>query len=83
MSQTLQAVFENGVLRPLEPVALYEREQVSVTLMRAGNEPWQDHFEYMEPDADDSIPIDEVRAALARIPGSMRDDFIRERDERF
>lgn len=40
MSQTLQAVFEKGILRPLEPLALRERQQVNVTICEtAASEP--------------------------------------------
>lgn len=33
-------------------------------------------------DADHSITLEEVREAMSKIPGSMTDDFRRERDER-
>ncbi|PYT26175.1 MAG: hypothetical protein DMG57_22485, partial [Acidobacteria bacterium] len=32
MEKTVQAVYENGVLHPLEPLALRERQQVTVTI---------------------------------------------------
>jgi hypothetical protein len=37
---------------------------------------------YLEPQADDSIDIGQVRAGLSKISGSMTGDFQRERDER-
>jgi len=46
---------------------------------------WLD-TEYMEEarkDADDSITLESVRAALAKIPGSMSDLIIAEREDRF
>lgn len=79
MSQTLQAIFENGVLRPLTPLHLNESEQVSVTVNRS--EIAEDSFEYLEAEADDTVSLDSVRAALAEIPGTMTADFTRERDE--
>jgi len=36
----------------------------------------------MAPQADDSVTLEHVRLALAKIPGSMLEDFRRERDER-
>lgn len=38
MTQTIRAIFENGVLRPLDPLALEERAEVSVIVndQRAG-----------------------------------------------
>ena len=46
---------------------------------------WLD-TEYMEEarrEADDSITLESVRAALAKIPGSLSDTIISEREERF
>lgn len=34
MLQPIQAIYENGVLRPLQPVSLQEREVVLLTLQR-------------------------------------------------
>jgi hypothetical protein len=33
-------------------------------------------------EADDGVSLEEVRAALAKIPGSLTEDFIAEREER-
>lgn len=35
MTQTLRAVYENGVFRPLEPVHLAQHEEVEVTVRTA------------------------------------------------
>jgi predicted DNA-binding antitoxin AbrB/MazE fold protein len=32
MSRSVQAIYEKGVLRPLEPVNLHENEQVTLTI---------------------------------------------------
>jgi predicted DNA-binding antitoxin AbrB/MazE fold protein len=32
MSQTIRAIYENGVLRPLDTLSLSEREQVRITV---------------------------------------------------
>jgi hypothetical protein len=37
---------------------------------------------YLEAEADDSVTLESVRAALAKIGGSLAEDFRRERDER-
>jgi predicted DNA-binding antitoxin AbrB/MazE fold protein len=37
MTKTVQAVYENGLLRPLEPLSLLENEQVSVTIAADAN----------------------------------------------
>lgn len=84
MSQVLQAIYENGVLRPLEPLALKELQQVTVTVTY-GQGSWPDtaFLKYLEAEADESVTIEQVRAALSGIPGAMTDDFRRERDERY
>ena len=83
MTRSLQAVYENGVLRPLEPLPLKEQQQVTVTVSDDDGD-WLDSsfLRYLETQADESITLEEVRSALAKIPGSMVDDFRRERDER-
>jgi hypothetical protein len=85
MTRTLQAVYEHGVLRPLEPLQL--REQQVVTLSIAGDEPdepWLDTecLAACAREAGDRVSLDEVRAALAKIPGSLTDDFRAEREDR-
>jgi predicted DNA-binding antitoxin AbrB/MazE fold protein len=83
MTQSLQAVFENGVLRPLEPLHLKEQQQVTVTVSDDEGD-WLDtsFLRYLETQADESTTLEEVRSALAKIPGSMVADFRSERDER-
>jgi predicted DNA-binding antitoxin AbrB/MazE fold protein len=84
MTRSLQAIYENGVLRPLEPLTLKEHQQVTVTVSDPADGEWLDvtFLRYLETQADESVTIEQVRAALAKIPGSMVDDFRRERDER-
>ncbi len=47
-------------------------------------EDWLDatFLRYLETQADESVTLEQVRSALAKIPGSMVEDFRRERDER-
>jgi predicted DNA-binding antitoxin AbrB/MazE fold protein len=85
MTKHVQAVYEKGVLRPLEALGLREQQIVNVTVSdEAPQEPWLD-AEYLAEcagEAHDIVSLDEVRAALAKIPGSLTEDFIAERDER-
>jgi len=83
MTRSLRAVYENGVLRPLEPLPLKEHQQVTVTVSDH-EEDWLDatFLRYLERHADESVTLEQVRSALAKIPGSMVDDFRAERDER-
>ena len=42
MSQIIEAVFENGVFRPLQPVQMADREVVSIKVMPLDE--WQSRF---------------------------------------
>jgi predicted DNA-binding antitoxin AbrB/MazE fold protein len=82
MTKNLQAVYEKGVLRPLQPLDLLEHQLVNVSL--SDEEPWLDAecLAGCAREADDAVSLEEVRTALAKIPGSLTEDFIAERDER-
>ena len=84
MTRRLQAIYERGMLRPLEPLPLSEHQEVRVTVCDDENGEWPDtaFLRYLELEADDSVTIEEVRASLSKIPGSMAADFQCERDER-
>ena len=43
MERTFQAVFEKGVLRPLEPLRLKEKSRVTVTLCEENK--WRNEFD--------------------------------------
>ena len=84
--KTVQAVYENGVLRPLEPVLLDNRQEVTVTASNEVDIP-RDHPLVVSPDewadaAGDFISLDEVRSALATIRGSLSEAVIDERRDR-
>ena len=86
MERTLQAVYKDGVLQPLEAVLLEERQQVTVTitdLATAGH----DVAGYFTPEEwaealRDEVSLDEVRRALSTISGSLSDAVIALRQER-
>jgi predicted DNA-binding antitoxin AbrB/MazE fold protein len=86
MEKTLHAVYKDGVLQPLEALALEERQQVTVTI----TEPMtadQDIAGYFTPEewADalhDDVSLDDVRRALSTISGSLSEAVIDLREER-
>jgi predicted DNA-binding antitoxin AbrB/MazE fold protein len=85
MTKHIQAIYQGGVLRPLEPLDLRELQVVNVTITDdALAEHWLDTecLAASVGDADDSVSLEEVRAALAKIPGSLTEDFIAEREDR-
>jgi predicted DNA-binding antitoxin AbrB/MazE fold protein len=87
MVQEIEAVYENGVLRPLSPVKLSESETVHVRI-------WTGDTGMSQPDGAlverartelagrPAVPsIEEVQQAAAVIPGNWSDDIIAERGE--
>jgi hypothetical protein len=83
--KTVQAVYEGGVLRPLDPVPLKDRQEVTVTISDEGDIP-RDHPLLASPEewagaAGDDISLDKVRRALSTIRGSLSETVIDERRE--
>ncbi len=86
MTKSLKAVFENGLLRPLEPVPFKEHEVVTLTVTNI-SEALDDlvdseFLRYLESQADDSVPLEQVRAELSTIPGSMAEAILQGREDR-
>jgi predicted DNA-binding antitoxin AbrB/MazE fold protein len=85
MTRNLQAVYQGGVLRPLEPLDLREQQIVNVTISdEVPPESWLDTecLAACAAEADDAVSLEDVRAALAKIPGSLTEDFMAEREDR-
>ena len=88
MNQEVEAVYEDGVLRPLEPLSLVERQRVHLTISdtpmvacRKGHGGHRESFALRASALATAPTIEEVRAALASIPGSVSHDVIAERGE--
>lgn len=85
MNPTIQAIYEQGLLRPLEALDLKEKQVVTLVVSPVPPEPpWIDS-EYLaecQEEAEDDVTLEEVRAALAILPGSLTEDFIAEREDR-
>ena len=86
MEKTVQAVYENGVLHPLEPLLLGERQQVTITISdrvdESANHPLLVSSDEWSHAPQDDITRDEVRQALATINGSLAQAVLEERRER-
>jgi len=82
--QKLRAIYEGGVLRPIEPLHLDEHQLVSVIILDdlANDELSFEPPERFEVLADHSVSLEAVRQALAKITGSLDADFAAERNER-
>ena len=86
MEKTVQAVYEDGVLRPLEPIPLENHQEVTVRISDE-NDILRDHPLVASPEewagaAGDTISLDEVRRALATIRGSLSEAVLEERRHR-
>jgi len=85
MVRKLQAVYEGGVLRPVEALRLDEHQLVSVIIIDDVAEDEELRFEapeHFEPLADHEVSLETVRGLLSKIPGSLDADFLAERNER-
>ncbi len=85
MDKQIQAIYENGVLRPLEPVDLEEHQCYSIEIVHPlGDEPTLDEecIASCAPENGRDVSIEAVRQALSSIPGSLSDDIRAERDRR-
>lgn len=92
LKQQVDAIYENGVLKPLTPIILAEHEQVSLVIRAKGANAFDDEEEdeddgdympYIAEEGDPDITWEEVHRATANWPGSFAEDIIREREERF
>ena len=83
MKQKVDAVYENGLLRPLEPLNLADRERVSVTVETPAAGDWvdQDAVEWARREGGPAISLEEVRRRLSKLSGSFSDLVIAERGE--
>ena len=85
----VDAAYENGVLRPLQPLDLKEHEHVLVSVVKAAAQGRSNlAVEYIESvrrglqEAEPPPGLEEVRRRLAKIPGSMAAEIVADRGER-
>jgi predicted DNA-binding antitoxin AbrB/MazE fold protein len=87
MREHIEVVYENGVLRPLGPLPaeLREHQRLTVTIDTPGT--LEDRLDAVcvaaaRRGADPSVSLEEVRAILAKVPGTLAQAAIAEREER-
>jgi predicted DNA-binding antitoxin AbrB/MazE fold protein len=83
MRKQIEAIYENGVLRPLGSADLEERQRYVLEIEPIeGHEPQLDEefIASCAPENGRDVSIEEVRKALSSIPGSLSDDIRAERD---
>jgi predicted DNA-binding antitoxin AbrB/MazE fold protein len=89
MALQFDAVYENGVLRPLQPLDLNEHERVIVSLVKQAPLPGRSRLDvaYIERikaqphGAEEASTLEAVRERLSKIPGSMAADIVADRGE--
>jgi predicted DNA-binding antitoxin AbrB/MazE fold protein len=84
MHQTVEAIFEDGVLRPLKELSLRPKQRVLLQINEAPDaaEDLEDKafVSYCRTEGDPNVTLEEVHA-LAVIPGSLTEACSAERDE--
>lgn len=85
--QQIDAVYEDGVLKPLDPLNLPEHQRVWLLIGTEEDEDQKnggaDYMPLVADEGDPSVTWEEVQTILAKLPGPLAADFDRERDERF
>jgi predicted DNA-binding antitoxin AbrB/MazE fold protein len=82
MTKSVEAIYENGVFRPLDPVDLPEHQRVQVSVADEDESLDRDYIEWAASQVQETVSLEAVRKALAKIPGSLTPDFIAEREDR-
>ena len=86
MQKTFEAVYEDGVLKPTEPLTLPDHARLILTVVdesAISSDP-SVYFsrEEWERAKADSVSLEDVRRALSSIDGSLSDAIIESRAER-
>jgi predicted DNA-binding antitoxin AbrB/MazE fold protein len=91
MAIQVDAVYEDGVLKPVRPLDLAEHERVVVVIREARDQSNDDatqkaaFLENFRKEIDMTVPVlslEEVRKILSKVPGSLSQEIIASRGER-
>jgi predicted DNA-binding antitoxin AbrB/MazE fold protein len=84
MEQPIEAIYKDGILRPLQKLSLRQKQRVTLHIEeRPANEELEDKgfLEYCRSEGDPNISLEVLRQAMAVIPGSMTEACSAERHE--
>ncbi|HEY7312440.1 MAG TPA: antitoxin family protein [Gemmataceae bacterium] len=86
MHEHIEVVYENGVLRPLEPLPPHLREHQHLTITIETPDVLEDRLDMVclaaaKREADPTVSLEEVRSILARVPGTLAQAVAAEREE--
>jgi predicted DNA-binding antitoxin AbrB/MazE fold protein len=87
MHEHIEVIYENGVLRPLEPMPPQVREHQHLTITIDTVAALDERLDAVcldaaQREADPSVSLEEVRQILAQVPGSLAQAVHAEREER-
>ena len=87
MHEQVEVVYESGVLRPLGPLPPLLREHQHLTVTIDTPDTLEARLDAAcvaaaKRDADPTVSLEEVRRILAKVPGSLTEAVIAEREER-
>jgi hypothetical protein len=78
----IEAIYDNGVLRPLTPVPFADQERVTLTVVGSEEELFDRDYYGPPTVSDKPVPThEEIRAMLSTIKGSMDDAIDESRGE--
>jgi predicted DNA-binding antitoxin AbrB/MazE fold protein len=87
MREPIEVIYENGVLRPLEPLPPQIREHQHLLVTIDTPDVLEDRLDAAclaaaKRDADPTVSLEEVRRILAKVPGTLAQAVSAEREER-
>ena len=83
MSHKIEVVYENGVLRPVEPLDLGEHQRLTVTLdVNQGEEDVIERPYTPSAEGEEEKGLLAIRQRLSKIKGDLSDVVIEEREDR-
>lgn len=71
MIQQIEAVYEDGLLRPSQPLQLAQHERVRLLVLPEGDDELFDPDFAIDENPDTPPSLEEIRAGLSSIQGSM------------
>ncbi len=83
MATKFEAIYEAGLLRPLEPLPLAEHEKVTLQIAEANDQhEFKEFIRRRAGSASEIVSFEEIQARLKHMPDSLADAVIEERSER-
>ena len=82
MATKFEAIYEAGVLRPLEPLSLRENEKVTLEVSQTDNDRALMQFVDRQSADVEKLSFQEIRKRFKHLPGCWADDIIEQREDR-